>query len=331
MVNYYECISCNYKTKDRSNLYNHNKTKKHLKNTTILNASIFPPIQLPYTSHISNQSVTKNQLQCQYCDRVFTRYDNLGRHMKSCETKNKQNKDNNLKKQLYEYDHKFELLNCKLNEYEKNVTYHTEETQHYKDEAKYYKHLLMEAGGLVKKSVSALTYSITNYDDAPSIKTISTTNIDEFNRSDIKIANDIISAYKHKTLNKYLGDIIIKEYKKNKPKDQSIWNTDDTRLTYIIKELIQNNSSNWIVDKKGIKTTIYLIDPLLKHVKSLIIMYQKNMDVGETVFEMEVHMENSKIIKDLVMDIDNNITSKEVLKYISSHLRFNENNLKQII
>ena len=188
----------------------------------------------------------------------------------------------------------------------------------------------MEAGGLVKKSVSALTYSITNYNDAPFIKTVEVNNITQFNDSDVKIAEDIISAYKHKTLNKYLGDIIVKEYKKIKPINQSIWNTDDTRLTYIIKELIQNNSSNWIIDKKGIKTTIYLIDPLLRHVKNLIMMYQKNMSIGETIFEMEIHMENSKIIKDIIMDIDDNITSKEVLKYISVHLRFNENNLKQI-
>ena len=96
------------------------------------------------------------------------------------------------------------------------------ETDHYKEERNYYKRLLEEAGGLVKKSVSALTYSITNYDNAPSIKTIKVTNINEFNESDIKIAEDIISACKHKTLNKYLGDIIVKEYKKKKPKDQSI-------------------------------------------------------------------------------------------------------------
>ena len=36
MTNYYECVVCNYKTNDRSNLYNHNKTKKHLKNTSKL-------------------------------------------------------------------------------------------------------------------------------------------------------------------------------------------------------------------------------------------------------------------------------------------------------
>ena len=325
MTEFYKCDICNYVTKDTSNIKRHNKTKKHLNNLCAKNDVNSGALQCTNnapqcTDNLSKiNKKTNNKFICNYCNASFTRSNSLSRHKNICSEKH--HEENKLKNQLHEKDnnHEIELLNCKLNEY-----------KHYKEEAKYYKQLLMEAGGLVKKSVSALTYSITNYDDAPPIKTIKVTNVDEFNESDIKIAEDIISACKHKTLNKYLGDIIVKEYKKKKPKDQSIWNTDDTRLTYIIKELIQNNSSNWIVDKKGIKTTKYLIDPLLKHVKSLIITYQKNMDIGETVFEMEVHMENSKIIQSLISDIDDGIASKDILKYISVHLRFNENKLKQI-
>ena len=192
----------------------------------------------------------------------------------------------------------------------------------------------MEAGGLVKKSVSALTYSMTNYEDAPHIKAIDVDDVEIFNESDKKIVEDIISAYKHKTFNKYLGDIIVKLHKKDNPLKQSIWNTDDNRLTYLIKDLMKNNSSNWIVDKKGVKATVYLIDPLLTHVKGLLIAYHEESlipKVGHTVFTMEVQTENSKVIKDLVIDIDDGITSKEVLKYISTHLRFNENTVKKLI
>ena len=302
MTKCYNCVSCNYTTKDASNLIRHNKTKKHLNNINQkieenhlnIQSNIAHSDTTVTTHKIYNKLNQKKTYLCKYCKSSFSRADSLTRHKRTCNDK---------------YDEVYELKQ-KLNACE-----------HYKEEAKYYKQLLMEAGGLVKKSVSALTYSITNYDDAPPIKTIKVTNVDEFNESDIKIAEDIISACKHKTLNKYLGEIIVKEYKKKMPIDQSIWNTDDTRLTYIIKELIQNNSSNWIVDKKGIKTTKYLIDPLLKHVKSLIITYQENMDIGETVFEMEVHMENSKIIQNLISDIDDGITSKDILKYISVHLR----------
>jgi hypothetical protein len=316
MTEFYKCIICNYITKDTSNLKRHNKTKKHLKNICTKNDNNIDTPQCTINAPQCTDNLSKinkkpnNKFICNYCNASFTRSNSLSRHKNICS-----------EKQLYEKDnqHEIELLNCKLDKY-----------KHFEEEAKYYKKLLMEAGGLVKKSVSALTYSITNYDDAPPIKTIEVTNVDKFNDSDAQIADDIISACKHKTLNKYLGDIIVKEYKKKKPVDQSIWNTDDTRLTYIIKELIQNNFSNWVVDKKGIKTTIYLIDPLLKHVKSLIITYQKNMIIGNTAFEMEVHMENSKVITDLVVDIDNDVTSKEILKYISSYLRFNETKLKQI-
>ena len=325
MTEIYKCTLCNYITKDTSNLKRHNKTKKHLKNLCAKNnvtidasqCAVNAPQCVDNLSQINKKP--NNKFICNFCSASFTRSNGLSRHKNICSEKH--NKEYKLKNQLYEKDnqHEIELLNCKLDKY-----------KHIEKEAKYYKQLLMEAGGLVKKSVSALTYSITNYDDAPSIKTIKVTNIDTFNDSDAQIAKDIISACKNKTLNKYLGNIIIKEYKKKKPKDQSIWNTDDTRLTYIIKELIQNNLSNWVVDKKGIKTTMYLINPLLKHVKSLITEYYKNIIIGDTTFGMEVYLENSKIITNLVMDIDNDITSKEVLKYISAHLRFNENSLKQL-
>ena len=326
MTELYKCIICNYTTKDTSNLKRHNKTKKHLNNLYIKNNNNFNApqctvnapqctIDLQQTDKKQNK-LSNNKFICNYCNATFTRSNSLSRHKNICNIKH--NEEHKLKAQLQEQNskHEIEMLNCKY--------------RHFEKEAKYYKQLLMEAGGLVKKSVSALTYSITNYNDAPSIKTIDTTNINEFNDSDVAIAKDIISACKHKTLNKYLGNIIVKEYKKNKPKNQSIWNTDDTRLTYIIKELIQNNSSNWIIDKKGIKASIYLIDPLLKHVKNLIISYQKNMGFGETAFEIEIQLENNKIIKDLIINIDDGITTKEILKYISSHLRFNENNLKQL-
>ena len=323
MSKLYECMQCNYVTKSSGNLSHHNKTKKHLKNTNNisekLTTAIIPPIQLPYNSHTIDVPIAKNHLQCDYCDRVFTRYDNLGRHMKSCATKHKQDKENDLKKQLCEYDHKIALLNCKLDEY-----------KHFEEDAKYYKQMLMEAGGLVKKSVSALTYSITNYDTAPHIKSIQMDDVDTFNNPDKEIVEDILSAHKHKTLNSYIGKLILKLYKKGNPLDQSIWNTDNNRLTYIIKELLNDNSSNWIVDKKGVKTIEYLINPLLLYIKKLIISYQKD-DIPKfnpSPAEMEMTIENSKAIVAIVNGIDDDMIAKDVLKYISVHLRFNDKNLK---
>ena len=325
MVNY-KCIKCKYITKNKSDYDKHIQTKKHAKKHEDNSEENI----LTHMSRTSHAQVTqKSQTSvCKYCDCNFTRPDILSRHLKSCISKLQreqelENKihDLHIKLEQYEKDneHTVETLNIKLTQSEK-------ETDHYKEESKYYKRLLEEAGGLVKKSVSALTFAVNNYDNAPAIQTISFDDIPSLKNTDKKNVEDILSAYKHKTLGSYLGNFIVQFYKKDDPKSQSIWNTDDSRLTYLIKELLNNKSSNWIVDKKGVKTTSYIIDPLLIRIKNLLISFQTNYtipDLGKNSVEMEFILENSKKIIDLVNDIDDGVIAKEILKYISIHLRFN--------
>ena len=86
----------------------------------------------------------------------------------------------------------------------------------------------------------------------------------------------------------------------------------------------------WIIDKKGVKTIEYLINPLLIYIKKLIISYQKD-DVpkyNQTMVEMEITLENSRAIVSIINGIDDNIVAKDVLKYISTHLRFTDKKLK---
>ena len=210
------------------------------------------------------------------------------------------------------------------------------ETNKYKKESKYFqaendyhKQMLNEAGGIVKKSVSAFTYIMHNYDSAPTIKMLDVNDLEDLEQNNKKLVEDVISAYKHKTLDKYLGDSIKILYKKDKPEDQSIWSTDTSRLTYLIKELMVNDSSNWIIDKKGIKTKEYLIKPLLAHIKELVIHYQKySMNLDTDAAGMEFILETNKRILKLVTDIDDEVVENNLLKYISPHLFFNDKLLK---
>lgn len=325
----YECKICNYITKNKTNHIKHCNTKKHLEkvieNTEIndiqnyQNESHPSPTQVPTKSH-SNI--------CQYCNNNFSRPDGLAKHMKSC--------FNKLQKE-HALEDKIKTLNAKLLQSQTENKHYKKETEHYKAETKhqqaetdYYKQLLREAGGLVKKSVSSLTFIVDNYNGAPPLQMLSIKNID-FNGTEKKIVENILSAYKHKTIGKYLGDYIVKIYKKSDPKDQSIWNTDDNRLTYIIKELMHNNSSNWIVDKKGLKTKEYLINPLLTHIKELLISYQSNLvipNLGHNSIELEFMLENSKIIIELMNSIDDGGVSRDILRHISTHLKFNTKSIE---
>ena len=336
----YKCDKCNYITKRQDNYNRHIKSNKHLKNVTRLtnnesinknnlllrpktpqNAPKRPktskmrpkifeePLELGQLNCVNQ---VKQKIVCEYCDMEFCRTSNLMKHKKICTNLKTKNMEESYKSEI-------EILNTKVDKYKS-------ESYHYKEEINYYKQMLREAGGLVKKSVSSLTYAMDNYNNAPAIKTITIQEIDSFDNSEKKIVEDILSSYKHKTLGKYLGDFILKLYKKDDPKDQSIWNTDDNRLTYLIKELLNNESSNWIVDKKGIKTQTYLIEPLLAHIKSLLVSYQTNFnipDIGKNSIELEMMLENSKKIIELTNDIDDGFVSKDILKHISSYLKFN--------
>lgn len=314
----YECKLCNYITKKQGNYNRHIKTSKHMEKVIEYDKcdkQIAIKIPIIRAQSSPTQVTTKSHPSiCKYCNRDFSRPDTLAKHFKSCSDKH------SVETRLEEQN---KLLNIELKHYK-------EKSESKEEETNYYKQLLREAGGLVKKSVSALSYVATNYDDAPSIKTITLDGLTGSKDDEKKLIEDIISAYKHKTLGKYLGDIIIKIYKKEDPKDQSIWNTDDNRLTYLVKELIGNESiekkSNWIVDKKGVKTQIYIIKPLLARIKELIITYQKNLIIPELVnnsVEIEFILENNKKIIELMNDIDDNNVAKDVLRCISSHLRFN--------
>ena len=128
------------------------------------------------------------------------------------------------------------------------------------------------------------------------------------------------------------GISLLNYTKKNDPENQSIWNTDDTRLTYLIKELVNNKSSNWMVDRKGHKTTTYIIKPLLARIKEMLMEYHLTYGIPKVTcnsVEMEFMLDNSKKIMEIINDIDDGVTSKDILKHISSYLKFNIKSIKQ--
>lgn len=137
--------------------------------------------------------------------------------------------------------------------------------------------------------------------------------------------------YKHREniLVDYLSRIIVRHYKKKDPSQQSIFNSDTTRLTYIVRELFSNKKIDWRVDKKGIKTTNYVIKPLLKHIDELIREYidQKTTIDRKTVTTEQLinNFDNLKSGNEILHSIEKNELSENVLKKISPHFYFIKN------
>jgi hypothetical protein len=316
----YKCDHCDYTTKDSSNYSKHKKTKRHNKNVI---KSKTKNIHNTATTLSQYTKVDKFRFYCEFCKVNFSRLDSLTRHSHTC-----------LKKRQEELQLKNKELSWKMNflkkEKKKEMKHLTKEVKHYKEEAKYYKYLFEEAGGIVKKSISSGAYIKQNYVDAPYIRPLTIKDLKGLEQDKKKLANNIMYTYRHDIIDKYIGDEIIAVCLSDDPYRQFIWNTDASRFTYMIRDVV-NKVSIWQVDKGGRKTAKYLIDPIMKEIKELMIEYYKTecqIKDGDDVDRCVKLTEDSHTILNIIENINDKIINNKILKYITPPLMFRRNLIK---
>lgn len=333
------CDICQICLTTKQNYNNHFKTKKHIR-------------------------MCEDNFVCQFClKRYVTKY-NLDRHIKShketYEALADPENDNivdHKNKHTPKYERDLELLKENYELREENQKYkHQIELQQEKHEKELFKQKadILEKDkefnqGLVKatinttdKAVSGLAYVRKNYPDAPALRKLD--NYEKLNDNNDMI--ELLLFYTKKgRISAYLGDLLIKFYKKEEPHQQSIWATDTSRLTFIVKELLKNKS-NWKYDKKGLKVRDIIIDPLLEHIKKLLKEYINNINDqingSSNLFEAQEQnpddeldndtklklIEEQKTATQLICNIDNKILSKAIAKHISPHLSLTPDKLE---
>ena len=213
---------------------------------------------------------------------------------------------------------------------------------------------------VVKTSVSALAYVVQNYTDAPRLTKLADYGITTYNKpkaiehkqntidteeelSENEIIEDteereeieeknkynfitiVQCKYEKHTLHKYLGNIIIQNYKKTDPKQQSLWNSDTSRLTYLIRDLIQNNKIDWHVDKKGVMTKQLIINPLLDHVHILLEEYINSKLSTKTANQLSL-MQKLNLLGKVLADIRNDTLGSDILRYIAPYFTLKKTN-----
>lgn len=130
------------------------------------------------------------------------------------------------------------------------------------------KQVVTSAGSLVGKSLSTIEYLTKHMSNAPALKPITDMSIIQKSEGDGQFEMSDIVAYhgKKNTLHEYIGNIIVAHYKnENEPGKQSIWASDVARLSYVIRQNIDDNDV-WIEDKNGLKVKETVIIPLLEHI-----------------------------------------------------------------
>ena len=136
----------------------------------------------------------------------------------------------------------------------------------------------------------------------------------------------IIFHYKKDTLVKVLGELITSEYKKNDPKKQSIWSSDISRLTFIVKDIIgKTKKSKWITDKKGMHVTQTIINPIMEIIKDRLIKFVNKS--GKIINETKNILSKMHDANLALLSIKLGKIHVEVLKQIAPYFNLNVGNL----
>jgi hypothetical protein len=317
----YKCNVCKYETKRCGNYTRHLASNKHKnKSTTCDTQKISPTTTVRHGARMSKQ-----KQRCKYCRSLLSRVSSLNRHMKICVAKN--NNDSSFKKEINTLNTKIEHLR-KKNKSDKKFL--TNEMKHYRAEAKYFKYLFEEAGCMVKKSISSVSYIQQKYVDAPNIKPLSIKDLKGLEQDKKKLATNILYTYRHDIIDRYIGDEIIAVCLKEDPYKQFIWNTDASRFTYMIRDVI-NKVAIWQVDKGGRKTTKYLIDPIMKEIKELMLDYYKTecqIKDGDDIDKCMQLTKDSHTVLDIIENINDKVINDKILRYITPPLTFRRNLIK---
>jgi len=328
----YFCEICNYTTQYNSNLYAHNKSLKHKIAIKHLN-NTFNIVE----KSVDDKNNSESYFSCTYCFKEFRHDSSLYRHKKKC-------KDSatitDLKNKLLmmEKDCENALLSQELQMMKKLEKEKSEMLQTVMTNAnvllnKAHDNNKLTTEAMQNVSISAIKFANEKYRDAPVLRQIENFNINDFNAEtaeDKKLLTEtLIYNIKLKSLDKLLGEHILKLYKKEDPKDQSIHATDTARLNYIVKELIKtanDGESVWEVDKAGIKICTKIIKPLIDKCTSLLMDYQKELldKIANGDFNKNGREDVFTIIK-LLMDIDKGSLESDINKYIAPHFNIVKN------
>jgi hypothetical protein len=332
--NEFKCDPCNYETGRLLNFNRHKNSKKHIEKIKQQTNNSNDTVSTPQT-HIKNvkeapeeipkhkQIVISRQYLCNYCKNEFSNSSSLARHVKACYKKEIDSK---------EKDKEITIIKKENSILKREIKLLKEQLQESKEDKSSFKTIAENTAEATKEatklSSSALAFVTKHYKNAPAIKTFTNFELLLENDPDFSIAEVAIHHFKKKDLQKFIGDLLIREYKMEDPKDQSMWNTDPTRGAYIVCESVDGDSVEWYTDKGGIKISKYTVSPILEHIKEDIERYMEDSkkllleDTTNTVLKDMIAAQS------VIFEIDNGELNKQIIKYIASYFHLDKKVIK---
>jgi len=330
----YDCDLCNYSACNKFNFERHLKTKKHLEKVSSA------PKSTQGQQNVNPKSTNENvkdvaileieKFECAFCNTIFNKKQSLSRHKNTCAEKKKmadqiKELSGQVNQQISVIKSKDDVIANEIARRDDLIKSKEEIVLLLTSENKNLKTIMSSAGTLVEKSMSNFNFLNTHYNEAPALTYVTDIPSLHVDLAENKVANRIMNEYNNNTLTSFIGKLIVKHYKKKNPKEQSIWNSDNDRLTYMIRTILdeKTNQNQWEVDKKGLNTTLHIIQPILDHIRKHLKDYIQTCDVGsrrdsaETVLAISRRIETAYKI---IVAIKKGEVANDILKYISSRL-----------
>ena len=203
---------------------------------------------------------------CDECNIEFSKSFNLSRHLKTCKRVKENNdltllqKEFTFYKQTIENEMKIKLLEEKIKIAEEKAKSAEEKMKSAEEKVKnvqiilkeqinilktentFHKQLINSAGGLIGKSMNAMSYLLLNHNNAPTLKPLEDYSI--ISKDEESLIKNLIYHHRKKTIKKYIGDFLVEQYKKDNPNLQAIWSSDTERVNYFIRELTKTKDNN---------------------------------------------------------------------------------------
>ena len=336
----YYCTLCDYKTNDKRNFNRHENTAKHIKKSNIKTKNDKSKFQKSETTNDVETNLKKNDtiiLKCENCKKIFETRSGIYKHKKKCiniicnDNKDKLINDLRAQLEISEYKMKLEISEkekelYKILEKEKSELLNTFMHNANKIINKEQDNNKVTTDALKTVSISAIKYANDKFKNAPALLPLQNFNINnlDFNNEEDKkqLVEILIYNAKQKSLDKLLGDHIVKQYKKEKPEDQMFHTTDCSRLNYIVRQLMEN-ALIWSVDKSGIEICSSIIKPLIKKCIDTLLEHQKYLlkEMGNGDLSKQTDVE---LIISILMSIDSGLLETEINKYIAPYFNLDK-------
>lgn len=285
----YSCIHCNYETNRKPDITRHTKTKSHLQKVdqVEIESKLNP-------KHIQHES---NKFLCTYCQNTYSTQSNLSKHMKKCTKKIIAEKDNLIKNtEMIILKEKLYILEKELNSKDKQI--HT------------YERMLQSL--TTPQTINYYNYISSTYPN-PTLLDSKKSYVNLLEAKTMTLIEVIVMYYSNGKLANFIGDYIIKNYKKKEPKDQAMWGTDVSRLNFIISESCKDNTNIWSYDKKAVKIKKIVIEPALQYIKSELYEFcQENSMMTD-----ESKLNQLKVSVEIMTIINNGSLANDIIKYIA--------------